>query len=209
MQLIAVEIELLLRQLEISLQRVVCGCVFVGWAGRVGQPLEPGQHSGLGGAEHQRMKAAKIETTHRRIEAVPGVESPAQAPRSAVTMIAGQRFHGLAQGLQALQRIDGGQLIAAIGDRRNSAGGIEDAVFQRAVAQVGDGESGRRQQSQNSQSAEQCAASEIGAHVAPARAQRCTVGQNHVIEQVGKEQPLRNAPASGRDLRRFGGFQAL
>src|SRR5579872_2755760 len=95
---------------EVSLQGVVCRAVLVLRSGRCGEPVERAVQRFLRLSEQQFAEAVEIGAARFGEELAAGVEAPAHTERSAFALVSPELSDGLAQGVELLQRVDGGQV---------------------------------------------------------------------------------------------------
>src|SRR5690606_33972658 len=84
--------------------------VLAGLVGLGGQALERGEHAAAGARPEQALELSEVEAAQRREEPVAGVESPAEAPGTALLLVTAQPLGLGAQRIEASERVDGGEL---------------------------------------------------------------------------------------------------
>src|SRR5690606_8765296 len=74
----------------VRLEQVVRCLVLAGLVGLGGQALERGEHAAAGARPEQALELSEVEAAQRREEPVAGVESPAEAPGTALLLVTAQ-----------------------------------------------------------------------------------------------------------------------
>src|SRR5690606_4436725 len=125
---------------EVRLEQVVRGLVLAGLVGLGGQALERGEHAPAGARPEQALELLEVEPAQRREEPVAGVESPAEAPGTAVLLVAAQPLGLGAQRVEASERVDGGELGLRGLEPLGPGDGGARRPLERAVGEERDGE---------------------------------------------------------------------
>ena len=123
---------------EVGLQCVVRRTVLVFGSGRDRQIPQPTEHRRLSLCKEKLAEPVEVDTTRLHVDIAAGVKTPAKMKRRAFAFIVAQLYDRLAQRIQALESVDGGQINTGRFASGNAARSFNRARFQASIPQPGD-----------------------------------------------------------------------